>query len=271
MIERAAALAVPRSAVVVTTGEEHFDAEARSAVAGGVSRLVVVGGDGTVHRVLAPLSGSGTALGIVPAGTGNDLAGALGIHGGPDRTLERALGGTPRRIDLGEVEGRLFAGTAGIGFDGEVARRVRTSPVRRIGSLAYALSALAALGSFVPPRVEVEFDGGRIADRVMFVVLANSPRFGGGMRIAPDASLDDGRFDLVFVRRVGRFDLVRTLPKVDAGRHVDHPAVDIHRTETARITVERPATVWGDGEPILSVREGSIEFRIRPAALSVAV
>ncbi len=271
MAARAAALSVPSTDVVVTTGPDHLDAETRSAVSEGVDRLVVVGGDGSVHRVLGPLSGAGTTLGIVPAGTGNDLAGALGILGNPETTLTRALEGAARRIDLGEVAGRPFAGTAGVGFVGDVADRVRASPIRRLGRLAYALAAMTALRSFVPPRVEVEFDGGRIADHVTFVVLANSPRFGGGMRIAPDASLDDGRLDLVFVRRVGRLDLLRTLPRVYAGRHLDHPAVDVHRTATARITVGRPATVWGDGEPILEVSEGPIEFRVRPEALSVAV
>lgn len=271
MIARAAALSLPAEDVIVTKSVEHLVHESRAAVADRLDRLVVVGGDGTIHGVIESLADAGTTLGIVPAGTGNDFAGALGVARDPERALERALEGTPRRVDLGEIEGRLFAGTAGIGFDGEVARRVRDGSVRLFGRLAYAVHALAALGSFVPPRIVAEFDGGRISDHAMFVVLANSPIFGGGMRIAPDASLDDGRFDLVFVHRVGRFDLVRTLPKVYAGRHVDHPAVEIHRTPSARIAADRPVTVWGDGEPILDLTDGAVEFRIRPAALKVAV
>ena len=271
MIARAATLSIPPSDVIVTKSADHLGAEARAAIVDGVDRLIVVGGDGTVHRVLEPLAGTGAVLGIVPAGTGNDFACALGIARDPERALEQALTGAPRRIDLGDVDGHLFAGTGGIGFDGEVARRVRASSVRRFGRLAYAVCAIAALRSFAPPRIVAQFDGRRIADHAMFVVLANSPRFGGGMRIAPDAVLDDGRFDLVFVHRVGRFDLVRTLPRVYFGRHVDHPAIDIFRTAAARITVDRPATVGGDGEPIVDVHEGPVEFRIRPGALAVAV
>lgn len=243
--------------------------EARRAAAGGVERVGVVGGDGTIHVVLDALSGTSTALAIVPVGTGNDLATALRIPPRVEDALERARSAPVRRIDLGEVAGRPFAGTGGVGFDGEVARRVRDGRIRRLGSLAYAVAAVAALRSFDPPRVTVDHDGGRIEDRVLFAVLANSPRFGGGMIIAPDAALDDGRFDLVVVKRIGLFELVRALPRVYSGRHVGHPRIEIVRTRRALLAVDRPVTVWGDGEPIVDVAAGAVEFRIRPGALAV--
>lgn len=260
---------LPADAIVATRDAEHLAAEARRAASDGVERLIVVGGDGTVHRVLDALSDSATALGIVPAGTGNDLASVLGFPLDPEGALERCLGAGIRRIDLGEVEGRPFAGTGGVGFDGEVARRVRDGRIRHLGPAAYALAAVAALGRFRPPRIVVEHDGGTVDQRALFAVVANSPRFGGGMRIAPEASLDDGRLDLVFVRAMGTLALLRAFPRVYAGRHLDDPRVTFARTSRATFRVDVPVTVWGDGEPIVEVESGAIAFRVRPRALAV--
>lgn len=261
---------LPTDDWIETRDADHVTAEAGRAAADGIGCLVVVGGDGTIHRVLEPLSGTATALGIVPAGTGNDLAAELGFPMRPEDALDRCIRSERRRIDLGEVQGRPFAGTGGIGFDGEVARRVRDGAIRRLGKAAYALAALAALRTYRPPRISVRHDAGSLDERALFAVAANSSRFGGGMRIAPGARLDDGRLDLVVVRKVTTWELLRALPRVYAGKHVDDPHVVTARTSRATFEADVPVTVWGDGEPIVDVREGPIEFRVRPGALSIA-
>lgn len=255
---------------IVTRSAEQLHAEAARAVRDGAERIVVVGGDGSIHRTLEPLAGSGTALGLVPLGSGNDLAGALRITGDPLSCLRSAIGGPLRRIDLGRVAGRAFVGTGGVGFDGEVARRVRERRGVVPRPLVYPAAVIAALSSYRAPEVTLEHDAGTFRGRVLFVVLANSPRFGGGMRVAPDARIDDGRLDVVIVRETGRLELLAALPRVYRGTHLTHPKVESFRTTRARLFCERPITVYGDGEPIVEVGDSGVEFAVDPGALAVA-
>jgi diacylglycerol kinase (ATP) len=249
--------------IVSTRSPEHLTEEARRAVADGVERLIVVGGDGTIHRVLEPLSGRDTALGIVPVGTGNDLARALGLIGSTVDCLGRALHAPIHRIDLGEIDGRPFAGVAGIGYVDAVADRVRRGRGKWLGPLAYAAAALAELTTFVPQPVTVEHDAGRIDGPMMLVLWANSTRFGGGMRV------DDGLLDIVSLRACSRFELARALPSVFRGRHVDHPKVEIVRTARSAVRVEVPSTFWADGEPVLRAGSGTVRISVRQRALAI--
>ncbi len=255
--------------VRVSDSAAHLTALAREAVADGVGRVVVVGGDGSLHHVVQALSGSTCALGVVPVGCGNDLAGSLGIPSRIDDALALAIGGETRRIDLGCAGDRRFSCTGGVGFDGEVARVVRERVRRVPGKLAYPFAALLALSRWRSPDVSVEYDTGRFEGRALFVVVANAPRFGGGMKIAPAAAMDDGLFDLVIVRDLPRHAILRALPKVYSGRHVGHPAIEIVRTRAATVRVDRPIFAYGDGEPMTEVGPGGVTFRILPGALSV--
>lgn len=248
---------------------------AREAVAGGAQRLLVAGGDGTVHHALQALAGAETALGILPLGSGNDLAGALGVPADLERAVELALSAPVRAIDLGAAGGRYFAGVAGLGFDSEVNRYANT--IRRLpGGLVYVWAVLRMLRGFRPPRLDIEFEGGGqragappFAGPVMFVALANSPRYGGGMRIAPEARLDDGLLDCVVVRAISRVALLRVFPGVFRGAHVRHPAVTVVRAPAATLRLDRPLTSYGDGEPLVEVGERAVRFAVLPGALRV--
>jgi diacylglycerol kinase (ATP) len=244
---------------------------ARQAVAGGARRLLVAGGDGTLHHALQALACAETALGILPLGSGNDLAGALGVPAQLEAAVELALTGSVRTIDLGAAGGRVFGGVAGLGFDSEVNRYANT--LRRLtGSLVYVWAVLRKLGGFRPPRVEIEFEGAavpRFSGPVMFVALANSPRYGGGMRIAPAARLDDGRLDCVVVRAISRAALLRVFPAVFRGAHVHHPAVAVVRAAAATLRLTPALTSYGDGEPLVEVGERGVRFAIMPGALRV--
>jgi diacylglycerol kinase (ATP) len=245
--------------------------EARRAADDGLERVLVAGGDGALHYAIQGLAGSECALGIVPLGSGNDLARALGIERDAARAGLRALRAEPRAIDLGRVEGRLFAGVLGLGIDGDVSKRVRQQPRWLPGSAAYAYASLRAFVGFEPPRLTVEYDGGRFEGSVLLGALANSPVFGGGMRIAPEAVLDDGWLDLVIVEQLPLPRLLSLFPRVYRGRHTDHPAVRSVRVQEARFRCEPRRTFYADGEPIVDCDADGTSIAIWPDALRVIV
>jgi len=249
---------------------------ARRAAEEGVERLIVAGGDGTLQLAAQGIADTPCALGVVPLGTGNDLAGTLGVPPELEPAVARALAGEVRAIDLVRVGGKdgvpaLAIGYAGVGFDSEVTRFA--NQVKSLhGPLVYPYAVIHTLATFQPPEMRIEHDRGSFAGRAMFVVAANLPRFGGGMRIAPDAVIDDGLLDLVIVREVPRRTLLGIFPKVYTGRHVGHPAVEIVRTRRASIALDRPLTMYGGGEPIREMAAGeAVEVSIAPGALRVIV
>jgi len=254
-----------------TSGPDDLREQLAAIAREGAARVIVAGGDGTLHQAIQTLSGSGCALGIVPTGSGNDLARALGVPLDPLQATHRALEATPRTIDLGRVGERWFAGVAGVGFDGEVARLAHERFGQRRGRWIYPYAVLRTLLSFRPPHASIEYDGGRFEGSVMLVALANTPCYGGGMRIAPRAKIDDGWLDLVIIRRVSRLRLLAVFPRVYRGRHVTDPAIEFHRVRSAVVRVDRPLTFFGDGEPLASCGAEGREITVHPGALTVAV
>ncbi|MEE9561659.1 MAG: diacylglycerol kinase family protein [Thermoanaerobaculia bacterium] len=257
--------------LVVSQNVEDLAAQARRAAEDGVERLVAAGGDGTFHHVAQGLIDSECAMGLVPLGRGNDLAGTLGIPSELPRAVEVAIGGPVRRIDVGQVDRHSFLGYCGVGFDSEVASYVQQGRGPFSGQAAYVYGVLRTLAAFKPPVIRVEHDGGVYESGAMFAVVCNHSRFGGGMFIAPEARIDDGMLDLVVVEAVSKLKLLRIFPKVYKGEHVGHPAVTIVRTRSARLYVDRTMTMASDGEPIMEVGEQGVEVSVRPGALGVVV
>lgn len=242
--------------------------EARRAAEDGLERIVIAGGDGSLHHAIRGLAGTECALGIVPLGTGNDLARALGAPLEPLAALRAALHAPWHTIDLGRVGGVPFAGVAGVGIDGEVNRRLaafRALPAK----LAYAAATFRAVVSYAPPAIEIDYDGATFVGPVLLAAFANSPWFGGGMHIAPTARLDDGQLDLVIVRPVGLATLLRVFPRVYRGQHLDHPAVRTARLREARLRSATPWTVYADGEPIAACGPEGCSIDVWPQALRV--
>lgn len=250
---------------------EDLVASSRQAAADGVERLLVAGGDGTFHHVAQGVAGTDCALGLIPLGRGNDLAGTLDVEGDLEKAIETAVTSPISRFDLGRVESWVFNGYCGLGFDSAAARRAhRGSRVFR-GPLAYPAAVLGTLASFRAPVVVVEHDEGVFEGRAMFVTVCNCPRFGGGMMIAPEARMDDGLFDLVIVEEVSKLNLLRVFPRVYKGTHQGHPAIRIIRTRSATIRVDPPQWLFSDGEPVREVRDEAIQAEIWPGALRVAI
>ncbi|HZF11853.1 MAG TPA: diacylglycerol kinase family protein [Thermoanaerobaculia bacterium] len=243
--------------------------QARRAAADGVERLIVAGGDGTMHHAAQGLVGTDCALGVVPLGSGNDLAGTLGIPPELEPAVEHALSGPVRRIDLARVGETYCIGYAGVGFDSEVTRFANQVKHLR-GPLIYLYAVIHTLATFKPPKMRVEHDQGVFEGGAMFAVAANLPRFGGGMKIAPDARIDDGLLDLVIVREMPRRTLLTVFPKVYTGRHVTHPAVTLVRTARVTITLDRDMTLYGGGEPVEPAPAGvAVTIEAVPGALAV--
>jgi diacylglycerol kinase (ATP) len=255
---------------VVSRSTGDLAEQARRAAADGVERLLVAGGDGTMHHAVQGLAGTACALGVIPLGTGNDLAGTLGVPRDAAAAVERALSGEIRRIDLARVGDIRCVGYAGVGFDSEVARVANEVKLLR-GPLVYLYSVIRTLAAFRPPAMRIVWDDGeRYEARAMFVTVANLPRLGGGMRIAPDARIDDGLLDLVIVREVSRRTLLSVFPKVYKGRHVDHPAVLLTQARRVEIALDRPMTMYGGGEPVRDMAAGeTVAVEVEPGGLAV--
>ncbi len=255
---------VPESPAALSAG-------ARRAASEGVERLLVGGGDGTWHQAAKGLAGSGCALAPIALGTGNDLARELGFALDPVAAIAQALAGPVTRIDLGRAGGGIFCGVAGSGFDSQCAEYAKS--VRRLrGPLVYTWSVVRVLARFVPLRATLDHDGGRFAGEVMFISLANTRWFGGGMHIAPQADAADGLLDVVIVHRLSRARLLAVFPRVYSGSHLSHPAISILRTRRVRLAFDRPSMLYGDGEAIAAVpgeAAGGLEVSLDPRALAV--
>ena len=211
---------------------------------------VAFGGDGLVGAVAGALRDTDGVLGVLPGGRGNDFARVLGIPLDPAAACSCLHTGVERMLDLGEVEGRTFVGIASCGFDSDANRIANETRVVR-GSLVYAYGALRALVGWRPARFEIEVDGEEVVSVTGYsVAAANAKAFGGGMYLAPYASLEDGLLDVVTIARMSKLRFLRLLPTVFKGRHVLVPEVSMRRVRELRVSADRPFTIYADGDPI---------------------
>jgi diacylglycerol kinase (ATP) len=234
-----------------------------------------VGGDGTVQEVVNGILAAGlsASMGIVPVGTGNDLARSLALPTDPAEAWTAAIGSTTSPMDAalatdGRGRRRWFASAGGIGFDAQVATAMATRRGLGATRAGYLVTTLVELRRFRNCRVELTLDGRTEALAVLFVAVANGAYYGGGMHIAPGARANDGLLDVCVVGDISRLTALRQLPNLYRGRHVDHPAVTLH-AGVRRIAVDgaNGTPVHLDGEPFGSL---PIEIEVAPAALEVA-
>lgn len=250
----------------LTEAPGHATLLAKEAVRAGYERIVAIGGDGTMNEVLNGLAETAAALGVIPSGTGNDLARSLGIPLDIAAAARIALDPLVRRIDLGRERGAYFAVLAGLGFAADVIHHTNThrGPLR--GQLAIASSVVATVAGLTPKPLSIIIDGVSYDGPTEAVFVMNTRFCGGGLMVAPDAKEDDGLFDVVLMRDFGRADLLRILPKVYSGRHVGHPKVEFYRGRTVKIAYARPLVKMVDGN---IYGETPLEAEIVPGALAV--
>jgi YegS/Rv2252/BmrU family lipid kinase len=232
--------------------------------------VAALSGDGMIGAVADVLRGvPDSVLGVLPGGRGNDLARVLGIPEDPVAACEVIAAGVVRPVDLGEVGGRTFVGIASAGFDSDANRIANQAPAR-LGNLVYAYGALRALLSWRAARFEVQIEpsGERLSFSGYTIAAANSGVYGGGMRLAPGARLDDGMLDIVAIEHVGRLRFLANLPKVFKGAHVRLPSVRVLRATAVTLSAERPFVLYADGDPIAEL---PARVRALPAAVRVLV
>jgi diacylglycerol kinase (ATP) len=240
---------------------------AHGCVADGVDTLVVIGGDGMVHLAVQALAGSETRLGLIPAGTGNDVARYLDLpRKDPLVAADVVIGGKERSIDLARVGAKYYVTVLAAGFDAKVNERANdmTWPM---GQMRYNLATLAELRTFEPIPYVLEIDGEQQRFDAMMVAVGNGPSFGGGLRITEGAVLDDGLLDVVVILPMSKVGLVRTYPKLFKGTHIHHPD---YRHYTGRtVTIAAPGVVaYADGERIGAL---PLTVEVAPLALRVLV
>jgi YegS/Rv2252/BmrU family lipid kinase len=252
--------------VVRTKGLEHGVNRALRAVES-AEVPVVLSGDGMIGAIGGAMAGVETPLGIVPGGRGNDLARVLGIPTEPEEAIEVVLAGHSRAIDVGEANGKPFLGIASVGFDSDANRRANETRLLR-GNLVYAYAALRTLAGWKSARFTLAIGAERTRVEGYSVVVANSKAYGGGMFIAPDAELDDGKFDVVTIGEVGKLRFLGNLPKVFKGTHVRNDEVTVIRTARLGLSASRPFAVYADGEHLTDL---PADLRIIPRALRVLV
>jgi YegS/Rv2252/BmrU family lipid kinase len=256
-----------RAEVLMTEAVGHARELARSAVRRGARLVMAWGGDGTIGEVASALAFDAVPLGIIPAGSGNGLARELGVSLRPERAIADALQAVPRPMDLGELDGHLFANIAGIGFDAHIASRFAAATRR--GLIGYAGITVRALTSYVPQRYRVTIGGVETAHRAILVTIANSAQFGNNARIAPGARVDDGELDLVVMEERSRFGTLCGMSRLFTGTVARVPGCTIRRIREATIEADAPMTYHVDGEPMAGGTK--LRARIHPGALLVAV
>ena len=210
--------------------------------------VICVGGDGLAHLVLQAVVPLQIAFAVIPAGTGNDLVRALNW---PLDKLEMLLNKItteePTPIDLGLVDGEWFGAVLSSGFDSVVNERANSLKWPH-GPAKYNVAIALELPLFKPLHFEIELDDRSLSTQAMLVAVGNGSSYGGGMRVCPGASINDGYFDVVILKPVSKIEFIKVFPQVYSGKHVHHPEVDIYRTKKIRINSE--AIAYADGERI---------------------
>lgn len=251
--------------VHASTSPADMTQAAADASRGAFDRVVVCGGDGTLHLSVREFDLANGTLALIPLGSGDDFAKVLGLPRDLRAACELALRGSAREVDVAVANGIRYLGVAGLGFDSEVARYANENVKFLRGSLVYLYAILRVLPRFTPHRVTIN---GTRNEEIMFATVGNSRQYGGGIRITPDAKLDDGQLDLCIVHRTSRMQLLKTLPQAYTGAHVKSPFVETGRGTSFTFDSERPMDVYADGERITMtpVRFGLASEKLRIVA-----
>lgn len=237
------------------------------------SRVVLIGGDGTLHHMLPVLLTHRLALGVVPMGGGNDTARALGVAEMPwPEALQLALHGPTRRMDVGElltVRGRIpFISSLAIGFDAAVGQRAADGPAWLDGLPRYLWATVGELASLRTHVLRARVDGELVHDgAALLTSVFNTPSYGSGMQAAPGARVADGRLDLLLAGSFGRLGTLGMLPRLIKGQHLGHEKIATRRLQTLVIDSDDLLPMAADGEPLAPLRD--FEVRVRASAISV--
>jgi diacylglycerol kinase (ATP) len=259
---------------IVTQDAAALEERARAAIESGHKLLLAMGGDGTFQGLVNATYGNPVVLGILPAGGGNDFARALGLPRNPVAAAKAVLKGAPRAVDLmrvrtGDGRARLCTGGGGVGLD-VVAVQHAAGIFRRVpGRLRYLASALRALRGYTPINVRAQFPGSALPPmqgQVMLAGVLNTPSYGAGLRLAPDAQIDDGLLNVVFVEQLNALKVATVLPGIITTGGILKAFTRHTRARKVLLLTDRPSFFHGDGE-ILGT--APVEIEVVPKAAMV--
>jgi diacylglycerol kinase (ATP) len=251
--------------VVITESEEEAIAATRDAVAGGYEIVVAAGGDGTVGTVACQLLGKETALGILPLGSVMNVARMLDIPRDLDGAAAIIATGDVRTIDVGEAKEQIFFEGGSVGLNAAVFREAQQAD-RDSGRYRALWAALWVLLRYRPPRMVLHLDDRVLTTRALAVAVANGPYSGLGFTVAPDAAIDDGKFDVVVFSRFSRTELIRHFVSIAFGRRRYSAKAATYRTSRVRIEGVHPLPCRADGHDLGST---PVEYVVHPGALRV--
>ena len=210
------------------------------------AKVIVIGGDGMVHAAINNIENN--TIGLIPAGTGNDFARALGLAlDDPISSIKRATSANIDLVDLGKVGEDYFAAICSTGFDSIVNERANGLKWPH-GKMKYNIAMLLELSRFQPKSYKIVVDGKSLETQAMLIAIANGLSYGGVMKVCPAAQLQDGLLDIMILGPVSKFEFIRIFPSVFKGLHITHPAVSIFQGRSIQITAD--AVGYADGERI---------------------
>ena len=233
--------------VVETMSMQHARQLAREACDEG-DIVAAMGGDGIVGAVAGELRDRQGLLAVIPGGRGNDFARKLDIPFDPVEAVKLLETGEERSVDLALANGTVYLGILSAGIDSDVSR-IALETRLKLGTFVYTYGVLRAIARWKPAAWKVTIDGESLDYPGYSVAVANSGVFGGGMYLAPDASLEDGKLDVVLIRQQSRLRYLRGLPRVFNGSHLKDPAISLHQGCEITFEADRPFTAYADGDP----------------------
>ena len=235
---------------------------------GRYDRVVICGGDGTLNLAVREFDLTRGTLALIPTGSGDDFARALGIPRKLEAACDNVIDGRIREVDVALANGLRYLGVAGLGFDSEVAELANRGVKYLRGPAVYVYAIVRVLPKFKPRPVRIRTEHAVRDEQIMFAAIGNSRQYGGGIRITPDARLDDGLLDLCIVHETTRFELLKTLPKAYSGAHVKSAFVEMGRGREFHFESEQPMAVYADGEPLTRT---PVSFGVAPERLRIVV
>jgi len=231
-----------------TRSPDEMRSEIMKAPAQGINALLLIGGDGTVHQALPAIAETNIPFGFLPCGRGNDFARNIGLPSKLQKSCSLPSNPSFHQVDLPRINHIPFVAVAYVGFDAEVNKLANDGRGYFGGTLGYIVCVLKTLKNFKPFEIEITIDDHTWRERVMMVTVANAPFYGGGMKIAPDANMNDGIFDICIVQEISKLELLQQFPKVFKGTHVSHPRIMMKAGRRIKLVSDEHREVFADGE-----------------------
>lgn len=214
----------------------------------GIDAFLPIGGDGTVHQALPAIAEAKIPLGFLPCGRGNDFARNIGLPSKLQKSCSLPSNPSFHQVDLPRINNIPFVAVTYVGFDAEVNKLANDGRDYLGGTLGYIICVLKTLKNFRPFEIEITIDDHCFRERMMMVTVANAPFYGGGMKIAPDANMNDGLLNICIAKEISKLELLWEFPKVFKGTHIYHPRIMMKSGRRIRLTSDESRNIYADGE-----------------------